>query len=114
MRGAQDVWEMPGAAAFSRLAELVPPDLAAWAPKNAHWDDSPFVVYAGDEDGALHAGDMWVDHHDPTSGVVRAYAAIQGDAFVALPMGIHERVFMEGERFELSGAAAFWIRGRFR
>lgn len=137
VRGDQDLWEMPAVDAFVHLRALLPPGLAGWDAKDAHWPDSPFVVYAGDGD-QLVPDAMWVDVAAPTSGVVRAYAAVRDRSFVALPIGILGGVTMAprrpvrfdvfdllsgelvdarelaaGEMFELSGAEALLIRGEF-
>lgn len=138
VRGDTEIYDMPGFDAFRHLPELVPGDLASWERKNAHWADAPFVVFAGDASGALHADTMWPDLVDPTSGCVRAYGDVNGDEFFVHPIGILGRVTMEprramrfevfepltgarlseqtraaGERFELSGAEALVIRGRY-
>lgn len=141
VRGDEALADMPGLGAFTALSQVVPADLAAWTRKNAHWADSPFRVYAGDESGALHPDTMWPDFGgSATSGVVRAYGGVHGDGrFFVFPFGIRNRVTLEprrdvefdvvhpmtgevlsrqtraaGERFELTGGEAFVLRGRFR
>ncbi len=138
VRGDAEIYEMAGFDAFRHLHELVPGDLASWTRKNAHWADAPFVVFAGDAGGTLHADTMWPDLPDPTSGCVRAYADVNGDEFFVHPIGILGSVTLEprramrfevfeplggtrlseqtraaGERFELSGAESLVIRGTF-
>jgi hypothetical protein len=137
VRGLEDFWTVPGIDAFGRLATVVPPDLPAWTRKNAHWADAPFQVFAG-EAGTLHPDTMWPDLGAPESGAVRAYGATQGDAFFVFPIGILDHVTMAarrdmeldvidpmngeirahhvlaaGERFDLAGAEALIVRGRF-
>lgn len=87
VRGDDDLWNMAGADSFVHIHDLLPGDLADWAPKNAHWDDAPFTVFAG-ENGQLIADTMWVDLAAPESGVVRAYAAVRDPEFVVFPIGI--------------------------
>ncbi|MEZ4448499.1 MAG: NBR1-Ig-like domain-containing protein [Nannocystaceae bacterium] len=140
VRGDQDLWEMPGVDAFVAMKSLLPGDLASWAPKNAHWADSPFVVYAG-EGGQLLPDTMWVDLGAPESGVVRAYGSVQGSEFLVLPIGILGEVVMAprkaaefdvidpmtgaivsheirqaGEQFSVSGAnrGALLLRGAYQ
>lgn len=137
IRGDQDLWEMPGADAFVHVRALVPGDLASWQSKNAHWPDSPFVVYAG-EGGQQFPDMMWPDLGAPESGAVRAYGAVEGAEFVVFPIGIlnfvrlearramsfdvfdplsgavvHSQQLAAGEPFELSGGEALLIRGQF-
>lgn len=137
IRGDQNLWEMPGADAFVHLRALVPGDLASWDLKNAHWPDSPFVVYAG-EGGQLYPDTMWVDLAAPDSGVVRAYGATRDQQFVVFPIGVlndvtlaarramtfevlepltgavlHAQQLAAGEQFVLSGGEALLIRGEF-
>jgi hypothetical protein len=139
VRGDLEIDTMPGVGAYTHVAGIVPGDLASWTRKNAHWDDAPFVVYAGDGAGNLHANRMWPDLDGPTSGVVRAYGAVSGEQFFVFPMGILDRVVMAprraceldvvdpmtgavvahhtldaGQQFELTGGAAFVLRGRTR
>jgi len=139
VRGNTNIRDAAGANAFVHLRNIVPADLPSWSQKNAHWSDSPFLVYAGDERGQLQADHMWPDLHNPSSGVVRAYGAVSGNEFFVFPMGILGRVIMEprrdvefdvinimtgvniatrtlnaGQRFELSGADALILRGRYR
>ncbi|MCK6530278.1 hypothetical protein L6R50_22895 [Myxococcota bacterium] len=138
VRGDTAIADMSGAGSFVHVAGIVPPDLASWDRKNAHWDDSPFVVYAEDASGTLWPDTMWVDLADPAGGAVRAYGGVSGDSFFVFPIGILGRVFLEprramevevvdpltgssqgtttraaGERFELAGAEALVLRGRF-
>ena len=138
VRGDEQIWDMPGADAFVAMKTLVPPDLASWTRKNAHWPDSPFVVYAG-ENGTLHPDTMWVDLANPESGVVRAYGGVKGSEFFVFPIGILNEVVMEprqamtfdvvdpltgatlathtlspGQTFELSGKGALILRGAYQ
>jgi len=94
VRGDQDIWEMSGAESFSKIHELLAPDLSSWKAVNAHWSDSPFQVFAGDKNGTLHPDEMWVDYNGSTSGVVRAYGAKKGNDFVVFPIGIKNSVTM--------------------
>jgi hypothetical protein len=137
VRGDTDLFEMAGADAFVHVAGIVPGDLASWDRKNAHWPDSPFVVYAG-EGGQLYPDTMWVDLGAPESGVVRAYGDTKGDEFFVFPIGILGSVTMAprqnasfdvidpmtgsvvqhldlaaGQQFELSGAEALVLKGTF-
>lgn len=137
VRGDDDLWNMPGADRFAQLRGLLPPDLSAWDAKNAHWDDAPFTVYAG-EGGQLFPDTMWVDLNAPESGVVRAYGAVNDPEFVVLPIGIlgsvtvaprramkfdvidpmtgmvlASHVLAAGEQISLSGADALLLRGRY-
>lgn len=93
VRGDSDLWEMPGVDAFVAMKSLLPGDLASWSAKNAHWDDAPFVVYAG-AGGQLHPDTMWVDLESPESGVVRAYGSVKGSDFFVFPIGILGEVIM--------------------
>lgn len=135
VRGDSNLFEMPGADAFVHLADIVPAGLASWSRKNAHWPDSPFVVYAG-EGGQLVPDTMWVDLGAPESGAVRAYGDTNGDEFFVFPIGILGTVTMAprqnvtfdvidpmsgsvvqhlelgaGEQFQLSGAEALVLKG---
>jgi hypothetical protein len=139
VRGDHEIRNLPSVSAFAHLADVLPAGLSGWEARNAHWDNSPFVVYAGDSDGNLHADTMWPDFHNPTSGAVRAYASVHGNQFISLPMGIHHHVVMAarravefeeidlltgavrrrhslqaGERFTLSGRSAVLLKGHFR
>ena len=139
VRGDQDLWDMAGSDAFVHLDTIVPGDLASWSRRNAHWPDSPFLVYAEDEDGDLYADQMWPDLDEPAGGVVRAYGGVDGDEFFVFPIGILDHVLMEarrdmtfdvidpmtgstletvtldaGEQHTLSGHAALVLRGSFR
>jgi hypothetical protein len=51
-------------------------------------ENAPFQVFAGDASGTFKPDTMWPDLNGSTSGVVRAYGALQGDAFIVYPMGI--------------------------
>lgn len=137
VRGDEAFANMPGLDAFKAMKAYVPPDLASWSHKNAHWADSPFKVYAKDDRGNLQADKMWPDLPGAT-GAVRAYGAVNGDAFFVYPMGIKGSVTMEprrnvefdvihpltgevvshrqvraGEQFTLSGLEAYVLKGRF-
>lgn len=87
VRGDEDLWTEPGVDQFLAMQSLLPPDLSDWDPKNAHWADAPFIVYAG-ENGQLVPDTMWVDLQNPESGVVRAYGAVREPEFLVLPIGI--------------------------
>ena len=138
VRGDAHIFDMPGFHAFGALRTILPPDLVGWSRRNAHWDNSSFVVYAEDPAGE-HADTMWPDLRDATSGTVRAYGDVNGDEFLVFVFGILNRVLMEprramrfevidpitgaqraeydlaaGERFELSGSEALLLRGRYR
>ena len=129
---------MAGFNSFVHLRKLLPTDLSSWSPKNAHWADSPFRVYARDAAGALVPDTMWVDHPGDSTGAVRVYSAVKGDEFFTVPFGVRGSLTMEprrnaefdvidvmtgnvighrrlnaGERFTLEGAEAFVLRGRF-
>ncbi|MBM4784228.1 MAG: DUF4214 domain-containing protein [Archangiaceae bacterium] len=137
VRGDQEFASMPGLDAFKAMKTYLPADLASWSHKNAHWADSPFKVYAKDDRGTLQADKMWPDLPGAT-GAVRAYGAVNGDAFFVYPMGIKGSVTMEprrdvefdvihpltgavvshqqvraGEQFTLSGSEAYVLKGRF-
>lgn len=137
VRGMTDLFDAPGADAFRNLAAVVPNDLSNWSRRNAHWSDSPFVVFAG-ENGQLYPNEMWVDRGAPESGVVRAYGSVQGDDFFVFPIGILNHAEMEarrnmrfdvidpmsgavlathdldaGERVTLQGRNALVLKGRF-
>jgi hypothetical protein len=138
VRGDTEIYDMPGFDAFAHVAELVPGDLASWSRRNAHWADSPFVVYAGDAGGTLHADTMWPDLDDPTSGCVRAYGDVSGNEFLVAPIGVlghvtvaprqdmsfqvfdpltggllAEEDLVAGEHVDLSGSEALVVRGTF-
>ncbi len=138
VRGDDDLWNMAGADSFVHLHDLLPANLSDWAPKNAHWADAPFTVFAG-ENGQLIADTMWVDLAAPESGVVRAYGAVQGPEFVVFPIGILGKVTIAPRRpmsfevidpmtgavlaahdleaeqqVELSGADALLLRGAYK
>jgi hypothetical protein len=98
VRGDQDLWEMAGADAFGFLDSIVPGDLASWSRRNAHWSDSPFVVYAQEAGGSPQPDLMWPDLNSPTAGVVRAYGDVDGDRFFVFPMGILDHVLLEARR----------------
>lgn len=87
VRGDEDLWTAAGVDRFTAMRAILPPDLADWAPKNAHWADAPFTVFTG-ENGQLIADTMWVDLGAPESGVVRAYGAVREPEFVVFPIGI--------------------------
>jgi hypothetical protein len=89
---------MVGSDAFVHLESIVPTELASWSRRNAHWADSPFVVYAEEADGDVHADQMWVDLDDPVGGVVRAYGGVSGNDFFVFPMGILNHVLLEARR----------------
>ena len=137
VRGDTNLQDMAGLSAFRQLATLLPADLVGWSRRNAHWADSPFVVYAEDDRGRLIADNMWPDLDRPQAGVVRAYGAVSGAEFVVAPIGVLDHVTVEaraamrfevfepisgarlaehqlaaGERVELSGGDALLIRGR--
>lgn len=137
VRGDEDFASQAGFSAFTAMKTYVPADLASWTPKNAHWNDAPFKVYARDDRGNLVADRMWPDLPGGT-GAVRSYAAVKGDEFFAFPMGVKDRLTMEprravefdvinpmtgavvdhkrvnaGEKFELSGDEIFVLKGRF-
>lgn len=130
---------MPGISAFAHLHDFVPGDLPSWTRKNAQWPDAPFTIFAGDESGALQADKAWTDLPKATSGVVRAYGAVKGDAFFVVPFGILGKAVVAprravevdvidplsgkvskhasmaaGEKLELSGAQALVLKGTFR
>ena len=139
IRGHEELAEladMPGVGSFVHLKKVVPPDLASWTPKNAHWPDSPFRVFARDEAGKLVPDRMWPDLKGGT-GAVRVYGAVQGSAFFVVPFGVKRGVVMEprracafevidpmtgavlalkklaaGQRFELTGREIFVLHGR--
>ena len=93
--GFEDLMTMPGASAFAKLPELLPPDLSSWKPVNAHWNEAPFTVYAGDNNGDLHKDKMWVDlYPNHANGVVRAYGSLKGNNFLVFPIGILNSVTM--------------------
>jgi hypothetical protein len=137
VRGDVDLSEMPGVDRFKPLKKIVPGDLASWTPKNANWPDSPFRAYVRNSDGKLLADKMWPDVKG-ASGAVRVYAAVKGDEFFAVPIGVKGALALEprraakfdvidlmtgevlerkdlktGERFELKGREVFVLRGRF-
>ena len=93
----------------------------------------------GDANGNLVANEMWPDLDGATSGIVREYAGLSGNAFFAFPMGIKSFVQLEarraldyevvapltgavvstgsleqGQQIRLEGAGAFVVRGTFR
>jgi hypothetical protein len=138
VRGYTEIYDVVGFNAFAHAEDLVPGDLASWSRRNAHWADSPFVVFAGDADGALHADTMWPDLADPSSGCVRAYGDVSGSDFFVFPIGVLDHVTVaprqdmtfqvfnpltgdllaeeelaEGEQVDLSGAEALVVRGTF-
>jgi hypothetical protein len=138
IRGHDEMSDMPGVGAFAHLKKIVPHDLASWSPKNAHWPDSPFRMYARDRDGVLVADQARTDVAGGT-GAVRVYAAVNGDDFFVVPFGVEGGVVLEprrrsefevvdpmtgdvlahkslaaGERFELAGRELFVLRGRVR
>jgi hypothetical protein len=138
IRGDDDIWNMAGADQFVHVHALLPGDLPAWDLKNAHWDDAPFTVYAG-ENGGLVPDTMWVDLGAPESGVVRAYGAVREPNFVVFPIGILGSVTVAPNRpmtfdvihplsgevlathdleagvmVEISGADALLLRGAFK
>lgn len=138
VRGDDDLWNMAGADKFVHLRGLLPPDLADWDAKNAHWADAPFTVFAG-EGGQLVPDTMWVDLNAPESGVVRAYGAVRDPEFVVLPIGILGSVTVAprramtfdvidpmtglvlashdlaaGQQVELAGADALLLRGSYK
>jgi hypothetical protein len=137
VRGDDDFTNMAGLDAFKAMKSYLPADLASWSRKNAHWNDSPFKVYAKDDRGRLEADKMWPDIPGST-GVVRSYGAVNGNEFFVYPMGIKGSVTMEprrnvefdvihpltgqvvdrkqvraGEQFTLSGADAYVLKGRY-
>ena len=137
VRGDENLWEMPGADAFTHVSSIVPSDLASWERKNAHWADAPFVAFAG-ENGQLYPDTMWPDLGAPESGAVRAYGDVDGDRFFVFPIGILDHVTLsarramqfdvidpmtgevvaqhtlaEGESFDLSGGQALVLSGTF-
>ncbi|MBL8923025.1 MAG: hypothetical protein JNJ54_29520 [Myxococcaceae bacterium] len=137
VRGDTDVWTEPGFTAFKPLASFVPPGLAAWTQKNAHWADAPFKPYAREPNGTLVPNAMWPDTGG--TGTVRAYGVVQGVDFVVFPFGIKDRFTLEprrnvefdvidlmtgqvlrhetlaaGQQFDLQGAEAFVLKGRYR
>ncbi len=139
VRGDVDIASMAGVTQVAAYKRFVPNDLPNWSRKNAHWADSPFKVYAIDGNGREHQDGMWQDFGPSSQGAVRAYGAVNGDDFVVFPFGVRGRLIMEprrrcdfevldpmtgnvtathslsaGQRFELSGAETFWIRGRYR
>ncbi|MBI4617356.1 MAG: hypothetical protein HY720_27345, partial [Planctomycetes bacterium] len=140
VRGDLDIANMPGVGAFAVPKGLVPGDLASWTRKNAHWADSPFRCYAIDAGGNLVPDSMWPDHGSGAQGgAVRAYGDVNGNEFFVFPLGVRNKIVMEprrnadfdvyepmsgnkvasyslsaGQRFELSGAEAFVIKGQYR
>jgi hypothetical protein len=140
IRGDDDVWNMPGVDAFTKVKELVANDATNWSRQNHHWAGHPFVVYGGDPGGNLVANATWSDFGSAaTSGVVRAYAGTSGGRFWMLPIGIKDFVEVEakaamdfdvlhpitgetlahhaleaGERARLTGATALVVRGSWR
>jgi hypothetical protein len=92
--GHEDLWDMSGATSFAKLHDILPADLSSWSPVNAQSTNAPFQVVAGDTSGGLHADTVWPDVNEPASGVVRAFGALQGDAFIVYPMGILDTVTM--------------------
>ena len=137
IRGHEDLADMPGVDSFVHLKELVPPDLASWVPKNAHWPDSPFRAYARDAAGSPVPDTMWPDHKGG-NGAVRVYGAVHDQEFFVVPIGVKGSLTLEprrkaefevidpmtervldrkrleaGRRFELAGRELFVIRGRF-
>ena len=136
IRGHEEIADMAGVGSFVHLKEVVPPDLASWTPKNAHWPDSPFRVYARDAAGKLIPDKMWPDLEGGT-GAVRVYGAVSGAAFFVAPVGVKQAVVIEprrgctfevidpmtgevlhrkklaaGQRFELTGREMFVLRGK--
>ncbi|MBS1149640.1 MAG: hypothetical protein H6Q89_1338 [Myxococcaceae bacterium] len=140
IRGDLELAAAPGLGTFKAIRQFVPGDLASWTRKNAHWADSPFRFFAGEANGTLRPDLMWPDlGGSASSGVVRAYGGVKGNAFFVLPIGIKGRVFAEprrdvafdvidpltgavlshqvlnaGERFELTGTGALALVGSFR
>lgn len=139
VRGDVDVSEMPGADAFVRLRSLVPADIVGWTRRNSGASEAPFQIFAHDARGEVVADAAWPDLPGATGGVVRAYGAVRGGEFFVFPMGVRGRAVMAprravefdvidpltgmvvrhaslgaGERFELTGGAAFALRGRYR
>jgi hypothetical protein len=137
IRGHEDLAAMPGVASFIHLKKILPPDLASWTPKNAHWPDSPFRAYARDARGELVPDKMWPDLESAT-GAVRVYSAVKDDEFFTVPLGVKGTLTLEprrtaefevidpmtgetldhktlkaGERFELKGRELYVLRGRF-
>lgn len=137
VRGDENLWEMAGADAFVHVSGIVPPDLASWERKNAHWTDAPFVAFAG-ENNQLYPDTMWPDLGAPESGAVRVYGDVDGDRFFVFPIGILGHVTLaarrpmefdvidpmtgeviaqhtlaEGESFDLSGGEALVLSGTY-
>ena len=108
------------------LQRLLPRDLAGWSPQNSHWPGHPFTNVRLWPEGAA-------------TGVVRAYAAVDGGRYVCLPMGIRGELRLTARRaqqvdvydlltgdlvqtetlgaghtFRLAGAPAYLLLGRFR
>ena len=138
IRGHEDLADMPGVGSFVHLKKIVPPDLASWTPKNAHWPDSPFRVYAWDGGGKRVPDKMWPDLKGG-QGAVRVYSAVRGGEFFTVVIGVKPVVLMEarrgvefekidpvtgevlrrsaladGQPFDLVGREVFVLRGRFR
>lgn len=139
VRGDVDLWDMPGADRFGHLAALIPGDLASWERQNAHWRDAPFRAFARDASGRLHPDTMWPDHGRGATGAVRVYSGVRGNEFFTIAFGIQGRLTLEARRdldlevvdpmtgdvlerrfapanqpFDLQGAEAFVLRGRYR
>lgn len=138
VRHDQEFENMAGLESFKAMKQYTPSDLSSWSRKNAHWNDSPFKVYAKDERGNLLADTMWPDLGHRGEGAVRAYGAVKGNEFFVLPMGIKGSVTMEprrtmefdvinpmtgevletkrlgaGTKFELRGDDVFVLKGRY-
>lgn len=137
VRGHEEIADMPGVGSFVHLKKVVPGDLASWTPKNAHWPDSPFRVYARDEAGELVPDRMWPDLKGGT-GAVRVYGAVKGGEFFVVAVGVKGGLTMEprrkaeleivdpmtgevldrrtleaAEQLELDGPEVIVLRGRF-
>lgn len=138
IRGYEELADMPGVDRFVALKRVAPNDVASWTPKNAHWPDSPFRVYARDGAGKLITDTRWPDH-EGGSGAVRVYAAVNGAQFFVAAIGVRGTLTMEprraaqfdvidpmtgdvlhrkrmevGERFELKEREVFVLSGRMR
>ena len=137
IRGHEELADMPGVGGFIHLKTVVPNDLASWTPKNAHWPDSPFRVYARDAAGKQVGDKRWPDLPDGT-GAVRVYGAIRDADFFVVAIGVKGTLTLEprrgaefdvidpmtgkvlqhqrldaGRRFDLAGRELFVLKGRF-
>jgi len=138
VRGDVEWSAMAGVGSFGQLDALVPADLPNWQRSEVRDLDAPLKVYASDASGS-YPSTLWPELVSPQSGVTEGYAAISGNRFFVLLLGVLDHVVIEarrnldlqvhdpmtgtllaeqaldtGQQSTLSGASWFIVSGAFR